>query len=297
MSLQGLVSSWSLADITPTNMKKFYLRGLEPLFREISGEVWNDEFFWWCLSQGVMMVEGRSSVALLPIQRVEFHDYNIRDNTTYLFMRLHKPPVYSISRVSVVYPITVSDATGNTSTFKYTQGGVDGIKPQEDNVIYEVPMDWIRLERSGQLIIVPTLGIAQQQYFSEGGSYFPLSTGFPEHLPHMFRVEYIGGFHNTEVPMMVVDAIFKAASIEALTVLSDTLRPPGVTSMELDFDGVRRSYTLDAGKDSVAALFSARISQYRRDLFGVANASTFSHRGGLIAQIRDRYQGFSMEMV
>lgn len=286
-----------LDEINPRNLLRYYLRGLETLFTDEDGTPWGDHFFWWCLSQGLMRIEEESSITVIPARRVEMHDHMIRDYDTFILTNLDRPPVHCITSVSVVYP-SPSLIDGSNGGYPYKQSTSDpdsGAPLSDTNIAYNIPMEWIRIRRSGQLQIVPSWG-GINSLGAGMGSSFPFATfDGALYVPQMWRIEYIGGFYNSRVPMIVADALFKSAAIEALTVLSDTVRPPGATSFNLVFDGVQRSYQIDTGQQGgVAAVFSARIRQYRKDLYGDPQNKAIAQVGGMIQRIRDRYQGIML---
>lgn len=285
--LTSPVTSVKIPDINPHNLKSLYLRGLVHLFvdRPIhEGDKptpWPDEVFWWAISKGIERIEEGANVSVMPRKRTEFHDYILGDYIQFAFVKLWFPPVHAVTKVSAIYPVT-----GSPSGLEFNA--------ETENTIFDFPPEWFRLYPSGQLHIVPTQGTLSQVLLGRGGSYLPMIYGTLTYLPQLWRVEYIGGFHNTDVPFIVADAIFKAAAVQLLTTLSDTLRPPGVTSMATNFDGLSRSYSFENGGGRNAALFSSRISAYNTELYGSPEDSGTHQTGGMIKTIRDRYMGINM---
>ena len=290
----GLIRDLPFDQINPNLLLSFYLRGLQDLFVDKDGTPWDASWFNFCISQGMMLVEQRCNIAIEPQQRVELHDYEHEQVSQYLLLNLEFPPVVDVVHFSAVYP---ADFQGGgvpawiqgSNTIKF-----DDIEP--GNVAFDFPKNWIRVREDGQVQIVPLAGGIDSAFLGVGSVYLPLLFGALYRLPQLWRVEYICGFHNQQVPFIVVDAIMKASAIEALSKVAETLRPPGVTNIELGLGNqVRRSYSLDAGRRrGTAALFGDLLSKYREDLFGSRELPSKVHEGGLLQQIRDKYHGIPL---
>lgn len=282
----GLQKHVNLDDITPEHLKKNYLRGLESLFVDPDGTPFPDDWYYWWLSKGVERVEEVANVSVIPRKRVEFHDYVLTDYVNFAYIELFHPPVMAVTKVQAIYPVTGSQTTG-----AYSATDVD----DNQNVIFDFPLEWVRLYEGGKMHLVPTQGTLSQVLLGRGGAYLPFIYGSLNYLPQLWRIEYVGGFMNQTIPFIVADSIYKAAVIEVLTVLSDTLRPPGVTNFNSSVDGISRNFSFEIGRDKVSALFSSRISAYSKDLYGSDSGGRDDMvRGGLLLTIKQRYQGISM---
>jgi len=282
--VKGLQKHVQLSNITPAVLKSNYLRGLETLFVDPDGTPWPDEWYYWWLSKGVERVEEQANVKVIPHNYVEFHDYVLTDYVNFAYIELFNPPVMAVTKVEAIYPTTggatvgAFDSTANNS-----------------NVIFDFPLDWVRLYEGGKMHLVPTQGTLSQVLLGRGGAYLPMIYGSLSYLPQLWRISYVGGFMNQNIPFIVVDAIYKAACIEALTVLSDTLRPPGVTSLASAVDGISRNFNFEIGNQKVSALFASRLGAYMKDLYGSDTGGRDDMiRGGMLWTIKQRYQGISM---
>lgn len=291
MNLNGLINEVSLEDINPETLKSLYLRGLAPLFvdrpteKGKPGKPWPDAWWWWMLSKGVERVEEAANVSVIARKRLELHDYLITDYQQFAYIELWFPPVHSVNKVQAIYPVTgVHPYAGDDPTL-------------ESDVILDFPLEWVRLYPGGKLHLVPTQGTLSQVLLGRGGSYLPMIYGTMKYLPQLWRIEYIGGFYNSKLPFIVADAILKAAAIQALTVLADTLKPPGATGISTNFDGISRNYNFEVtgGSGKVASMFSSRLAAYRTELYGSPD-ETGHQLGGMLRAIRDRYQGINMSV-
>tara|TARA_R100000808_G_C2126921_1_gene136991 strand:+ start:328 stop:1191 length:864 start_codon:yes stop_codon:yes gene_type:complete len=283
--IKGLQKHVQISDISPTVLKNTYLRGLESLFVDPDGTPWPDEWYYWWLSKGVERVEEVANVRVIPKKYVEFHDYILTDYVNFAYIELFNPPVMAVTKVQAIYP-----TTGGA-----TVGAYSDTAAENSNVIFDFPLEWVRLYEGGKMHLVPTQGTLSQVLLGRGGAYLPMIYGSLNYLPQLWRIEYIGGFMNQTIPFIVVDAIYKAACIEALTVLSDTLRPPGVTSLASAVDGISRNFNFEIGNQKVSALFSSRLGSYTKDLYGSDEGGRDDMiRGGMLLTIKQRYQGISM---
>ena len=246
VNLFGLTNQIGISEINPDMLINNYLTGLEDLFVDKEGIPWPNSWWWWRLSKGVERVEEGANITLMPRKRVEFHDYKQTDYIQFAYIELWHAPVLSVEKVSAVYPVTGPPIS---------QTGID-----DRGVIIDFPIEWVRLYPGGKLHIVPTAGTLSQVLLGKGGSYLPLIYNHLSYLPQLWKIEYTAGFQNLYVPFIIADAVFKAAAIEALTVLSDSIRPPGTTNMEVSFDGLSRRYSFEKGDKKAAAMFTSRIN-------------------------------------
>ena len=244
------------------------------------GVPWPDDWYYWWLSKGVERVEEVANVRVIPKEYVEFHDYVLSDYVNFAYIELFNPPVSAVTKVEAIYPTSGGATVGALSS------------SENNNVIFDFPIEWVRLYEGGKMHLVPTQGTLSQVLLGRGGAYLPMIYGSLNYLPQLWRIRYVGGFMNQTLPFIVVDSIYKAASIEVLTVLSDTLRPPGVTSLASAVDGISRNFNFEVGGQKVAALFSSRLGAYTKDLYGSSEAGRVD--SGMLQTIKERYQGISM---
>ena len=281
--INGLQKHVQLSDITPEVLKRNYLRGMESLFVDRDGAPWPDDWYYWWLSKGVERVEEVANVKVIPHKYVEFHDYVLTDYVNFAYLELFNPPVMAVTKVEAIYPTTGGATVGALNS------------DNDSNVIFDFPIEWVRLYEGGKMHLVPTQGTLSQVLLGRGGAYLPMIYGSLSYLPQLWRITYIGGFMNQNIPFIVADSIYKAACIEALTVLSDTLRPPGVTALASAVDGISRNFNFEIGNQKVSALFASRLGAYMKDLYGSEEAGRDDMiRGGMLWTIKQRYQGISM---
>lgn len=287
--LTRLLHALDLEQINPVTLKSVYLRGLVGLFTDppvVQGAPptpWPDELFWVFLSKGAERIKELANVIVAPERVLEVHDYRARDYVQMARLTLFKAPVHQVTSVKAVYP-----STGVVA------GSTQAVNSDGSQTIFDFPLEWVRLYADGSLHLVPTQGSLSNIMLGRGGAYIPLVYGALEYLPQLWQIEYVAGFQNTKVPYIVADALFKIAAIEALTTLSDTLKPVGASSVSVSFDGISRNTQFESGRGRAAAVFASRIEAYQKEVYGSSEAVSTHEVGGLIKQIRDRYHGVSM---
>ncbi len=127
----------------------------------------------------------------------------------------------------------------------------------------------------------------------QGSEILPLLAGNYSILPQLFHVSYTPGFLNDELPLTIVDAICKLAVIEILTVASDTIYKPGVTSFSVSKDGVTSSMgILNNGR--LPAVFASKIGFYLTQLYGKQDNRSWDGSAGDLGTIKKSYAGLGM---
>lgn len=255
-----------IEDLTPVFLKKNYLLGLT--FVDELGKEYPDEWYEQKIAVALSVFEHQSELTVNPFEvKDETHDYYIRDYEQYAFIQLHHYPVI-VDNVSpvvrAVYP------TGQ--------------------VVTTFPREWIRTDMMhGQIQLIPTQGSLAQVILGQGGSYLPIIYQGLGYLPHLFRVDYTTGFRKGEIPQVFIDAVCKLACIEILSIMGDSVRPTGVTSQSYGIDGLSESRGF-MNSSEFAPVFSGRINQYKRELFGDQRLGT----PGLFGLVKSYYRGINM---
>lgn len=256
---RGLNRVATLDDINPANLKTRYLFGIE--FLDAQGQPYPDDFYFYHLSRAVQELERETHVNIMrKTISDEKHDYDVRDYFQFAFLKLFEAPIVSVERVSLVYPTGVN--------------------------IFTIPSEWVKMyPENGQIHLVPTTGTLSMVILGQGGTYLPLIYQGLGYLPHLFHVDYTAGLETGEIPLDVMDAIFKLACIELLRVAGDILYPPGTTSLSVGIDGLSQSQ----GHQNPP--FRARLDSYKEDLYGDGRTNR-----GLLAKIKQFYHGMNMRV-
>jgi hypothetical protein len=243
-----------------------YLVGLT--FVNDQGKPYPDSWYLQKLATAISNFEHYTQLTLVAQEiKGEAHDYYIRDYEQYAFIQLYQ------------YPVIVRQDTPVVRAM-YPTG----------QVITTFPREWVRTDNvHGQIQLIPTQGTLSQVILGQGGSYLPVIYQGLGYLPQLFQVDYVAGFETGNIPTMFLDAVAKLASIELLSSIGDSVRPAGVTSQSLGVDGLSESRGFVTSPD-FAPVFSGRISQYRKELFGDPRISL----KGILPQIKDFYRGINM---
>lgn len=250
------------AALTAEYLKKNYLWNLD--FVDNSGAPLPTSFYLNKLSLGAAILEREAKIRV--IRRVitdERHDYRVDDYQLFAYLQLYEWPVLSVEKVAVIYP------TGQT--------------------VFEFPLEWVKLNKEhGQIQLVPTQGTLSQVILGRGGSYLPLIYQGVGYLPQLFHIDYTAGFANDKIPIDILDAICKLATIEILGIVGDTIFPPGLTSVSAGVDGLSQGVGI-LNNGQLPAVFAGRINMYRKDLYGERTSVE-----GVLYRLRDAYKGLSL---
>lgn len=259
----------SIEDLTPTLIREKYLTGLQ--FVDCNKQPYPDDWYAHHINVAIAKFEEYTNLSVNPkVILSERHDYFINDYQQYAFLQLYNYPVI---------PVTTPTATPVVRAV-YPTG----------QVVTTFPAEWVRLDRKkGTIQLVPTQGTLSQVILGQGGSYLPIIYQGMGYLPQLFEVDYTAGFAKGEVPINVLDAMAKLSSIEMLSVVGDTVVPPGITSQSIGIDGMSQSKGF-MNTPQFAPAFSGRISQYKRDLFGDPSLGV----RGVLDQIKQYYRGINL---
>lgn len=251
-----------LSDLTAQYLKDNYLWSLN--FVDHDGNALPDPFYQKKLAMAAATFERETKLRAIRRKVTdEKHDYYIHDYQLFAWIQLFEYPVISVEKVAVIYP------TGQT--------------------VFEFPLEWVKLnEKHGQIQLVPTQGTLSQVILGRGGSYLPLIYQNIGYLPQLFHIDYTTGFANGQYPADVLDAICKLATIEILSIVGDSIFPPGVTSISAGIDGISQGLGI-VNNGQLPAIFAGRINLYRKDLYGERTAVE-----GVLYRMRDEYKGLQL---
>lgn len=252
-----------LSELTPCWLKDNYLTGLKIV--DGQGRDYPDTFFETHMQNAMRYIEETCDITVIEVSvKNEQHDYRVTDYAVYGFMQLFKVPLRAVKQVRAVYPLGQNIA------------------------VY--PDEWIQPQGySGQIHIIPSRGSLGSVIIGQGGDFIPLIYGGLSYLPSLWEVDYVAGFDPENLPRMVVDAWAKLTAMNILTILSDLVRPIGVSSTSASIDGMSQSmsYQLPA--------FQARLSRYSQDLYGPdGKQQQLAMTSGLLKQIYDVYRPQNM---
>lgn len=262
----GITVQALITELTPEYIKKVYLMGLN--FVDTAGIPYPDSWYLQLINNAIVVFERITKVHV--VRRTiteEMHDYDSKDYQTFCFLQLFEYPVKSVERVAAVYP------TGQT--------------------VFEFPIEWVRLTKEhGQIQLVPTQGSLSSVILGQGGSYLPVLYSGMGYLPQLFRVNYTTGFDDGKIPWDIIDAIAKLAVIQMLTIVGDTVYPPGVTSVSVSTDGISQSMGL-VNNGQLPPVFAGRIQSYRNELYGDPRIGM----PGQLNLIAQHFRGIQMQVI
>lgn len=252
--------------LTPDLIRDAYMTGLS--FVDKEGQPYPDSWFVTHINNAVIAFERFTKIHVLRRTITdELHDYYVEDYASFNFIQLFEWPILSVERVQAIYP------TGQT--------------------VITFPNDWVKMTKEhGQIQLVPTVGTLSQVLLGQGGSYLPLIYTGMGYLPQLFHIDYTTGFAAGKVPVDIIDAIAKLATISLLTVAGDTVFPPGVTNISAGIDGLSQGIGI-MNNGQLPPVFAGRISTYRAELYGDPRFGM----PGALRLLKDHYRGMMMRVV
>ena len=266
-STSGLESSQSDAQlgagdpaldiVSVEELKTNYLFGLD--LTKDDGTEYPDSLYEWFIKSAVSWLEIKLD---LPIRETtitdERHDFYQEDYSKYIWLRLKRYPVVSVTSVSMVLP--------------------------GDQIVQEFSSDWIHVQKdSGQINIIPGTGGSGSILMGASGAWMPFVRGRHRHIPDVFRIDYVAGFSDGVVPYNIKDAVGKVASFGPLNIAGDLLGGAGIASQSLSMDGL--SQTFNTTSSATNSGYGARLLQYRTEIKDV------------LPVIRNFYKGTGLTIV
>lgn len=264
MSESGRVDGDLLTqDLTPEMLKTDYLTGINI---QVDGQPMPEDWYQRQIKRAITAVEKESQIAITPhTVKHEPHDYNANDYQNFAFLQLFNRPILRVDAMRAVYP------TGT--------------------LLMDFPKEWIRPDyNAGQIQLVPTMGSLSTILLGRGGAWLPLLFQTINYLPQFFQVDYVAGFPAGQLPQDIAEAVMKKASIDILAIAGDLIYGPGISSISTSIDGMSESKTI-VNNGQLGAVFTSRISQYRKDLYGEANTYGGSGQPGLLQRLKSHYHG------
>lgn len=258
------VATRSITDLDVEYLKSRYLYGLD--FVEDDGTPWPDAPYENAINVAIVKFQEMTQIAVTdaPITR-EIHDYSASDYVRWAFLGLFHKPVVSVQKIEVKFPVN-------------------------DDFI-EWPLDWVKLNReSGQIQLIPSQGSLSSILIGQNAGLLPLLQGAYNYVPQMWHISYTPGFPNAQIPLMIIDVICKLAAVELLTLASDTIYQPGVSSITVSKDGVSHALgILNNGR--LPAVFASKIGFWLSQLYG--DGRQWNGNDGEIGALLKKYRGIN----
>lgn len=182
----------------------------------------------------------------------ERHDYFRSDYENWGYIQLWKKPVQEVTKLHLMY--------GSLPSFV-------------------VPLDWIKLDKTGGKIqLFPSSGSVSSMIISSSGVIFGLYNRW-DYAPQLWQVDYKAGMKCGDIPPLLMNLVYKKASIGIFQVWSDLVLTPGIAGSSLSIDGLSQSLSSTASAMYGAA--SARIQDYKNDIEDGLNILRQQYGAGL----------------
>ncbi len=250
-------------DITVDRLKSDYLIGIEPMNK---GKPLPKSFYERWLQTSITHIEKEAQIAIRTHTfKKEPHAYDARDYSNFCFIQLFNRPVLRVDALHAVFP------TGT--------------------ILLDFPKEWLRVDsNAAALQVVPTQGSLSTFLLGRGGAYLPFLFQNISYLPEFWQIDYTAGFPAGQLPEDVVDAVYKRCVIDVLAQIGDLVYGPGVTSVSSSIDGFSESKSI-VNNGQLGAVFTSRIAQYRKDLYGEGQSYGGTGQTGLISRLKAHYHG------
>lgn len=215
-------------------MKQNYLFGLD--LSDNSGKPFPESLFYHHLNAAIQRVARLLNIVITPTDIEETHDYYSTDFANWGYISLYKKPAISVSDMTLRYG-------SKTKTV--------------------IPKDWLKLTKlSSTLQLFPQEGSANSLIILGDGRLLQLPE-YWEAAPQLWLVHYRAGFEG-EIPIDLLDYIYKLAACNVLTIWGDLVLGPGISSTALSIDGLSQS--INSTKSTTYNAASARILHYKQDM-------------------------------
>jgi hypothetical protein len=242
--------------MTVQDLKDVYLTGVN--LTDDDNIPYPDIVFGWGIRSAIDWLEKILGISIRKKTIVgEKYDYYRRDYQEWVGIQLRTRPVISVSQVQVMWPSNTVAMTFDPS--------------------------WLHWRDSGQLNIVPTAGTLSQVLLTVGGSFLPFIAVGRDWVPDIFSIDYVAGFDEGEVPMLIRDVIGMRASFAPLNLAGDLIGGPGIASSSASMDGLSQSINTTSSPENAG--YSGRLRLYSREM------------PDMIKQLRRTYQGIGFVTV
>lgn len=240
--------------LTLQTFKTRYLLGVNLTLDD--GTPYPDELFEYCIQSAISMIEHDLDIYISPSPKVDNVDFRAPNYMNWNYVQLDHYPVSEVTKWEVIFP-------SNTTLFEY-------------------PKEWIRLDADkGILRLFPDQGNIPQWMVS--ASFLPQLVMGASHLPHFYKISYVAGFPEDQIPYAINEAIGLTASMLPLDIAGDLIAGAGIANYSISIDGMSQS---------IGTTSSATNSGY--------GAKILSFKGRLketMKILRDYYKGIIFDSI
>lgn len=223
--------------ITPDQLKERYLFGID-LTDESDNEL-PDDTFQHFIDAAVSYLEHKLDIIISPVKVKEKYDYRQQDYVNFNFLQLKKRPLAELVSLKAKFPT--------------------------NRELVDYPVEWYVVEQeAAQIQLSPVEGSFSGLIVTNGAAYVPLIYGTKSYWPHLFEVEYVAGFEDDKIPVIINEMIGMQAAISIFEVLGDIVLGPGTASESVNLDAAGTSKQTTAS--AMFSAFSARIESYRKKM-------------------------------
>lgn len=219
------------------DLKARYMFGLD--LTDDAGNELPDGVYEHFIAAAISALEHELDISIAPTTFCDVHDYFQTDYQAFSFIQLDNYPVQSVEEYLVQYP------SGQT--------------------VVRFPPEWLRLDpNKGHIQIVPTAGTLSEILVGQGGSFLPAAFNGMRYLPQLFRITYVAGFGEGQVPKDIIEVIGKMASFGPFNIFGDLIAGAGIANLSISLDGL--SQTIGTTSSATNSGYGARLVQYGKEI-------------------------------
>lgn len=243
----------ALAVISVDELKQVYLFGVD--LTNDDGVPYPDAMFHWYIRAAVSWIERTLDITIRRTSVVgERHDYFREEFGKFQYIQLDRVPVISVDQVRIMFPSLPNSARAYDAS-------------------------WIQADLvSGQVEVVPGVGVLTLPFLGAGGLLMPGITGNgARYVPHVHEVDYVAGFPAGQVPDDIRHVVGMVAAMGPLNIAGDLIAGAGVANYSISLDGLSQS--VGTTSSATNAGYGSRIIQYQKDVKAMLPILRAAYRG------------------
>lgn len=234
--------------MTTTMLKQRFLLGVDLTLDD--GSSYPDDLFEYSIRSACSILEHELDIFITPITKEENSDYYSANYSSWNYVQLDSYPIIGVTKWEVTFP--------------------------GDNVLFEYPKSWIRIEKDkGLLQIFPSLGEVPQWMTNLG--FMPWLLVGHQNIPHYYRITYEAGFETDKIPIIINEAIGLIAAALPLDIAGDLLVGAGIANSSISIDSLSQS--IGTTSSATNAGYGAKIISFNKRLKSIMTTLRGYYKG------------------
>lgn len=229
--------------MSPSNLQNLYLAGIPLCYP--SGAKISPELIKQKIKASQKYFENVLSIKLVKQKMIEEQDYNRQEYGSWGYIRT----VFPINKA-----LELKGRINNVTQMTYPESWLS-VKDSNDPVSFR------------NMYILPNVKDGQTSTMYQGtfSGIWPSRLVYgAQNIPNYWEITYCSGWNIDDIPIDIVDAVGKLASIQVLAIAGDLIYGAGIGNQSIAIDGISQTYSTTKGGGKGA--FSGRIDQYQKEL-------------------------------